>query len=70
MVKMSQQNTMVNVAVTLAFSETIITPHSLFTGVSLSFWVAFSYLLGRALFWVLGFLLRICATTITHVTYL
>jgi hypothetical protein len=70
MVKMSQPNTRANVAEILAFSETILTPHSLFTRVSLSFWMAFSYLFGRALFWILDFLLRIGATTITHVTYL
>lgn len=70
MVKMSQQNTMANVAVILPFSETILTPHSLFTRVSLSFRVAFSYLFGRALLRILDFLLRIRATTITHVTYL
>jgi hypothetical protein len=70
MVNMSQQNTIANVAVILPFSETILTPRSLFTRVSLSFWVAFSYLLGRAFFWILDFFLRICATTITHVTHL
>ena len=70
MVNMSQQNTTTNVPVILPFSETILTPHSLFTRGSLSFWVAFSYLLGRAFFWILDFLLRIGTTTITHVTYL
>jgi len=70
MVKMSQQNTMANVAVILAFIETILTPHSLFARVSLSVWVTFSYLFGRALLRILDFLLRIRATTIAHVTHL
>ena len=70
MVRISQPNTMANVAVILAFNETILTPHSLFTRVSLSFGVAFSYLFRRALSWIFGFLLRIGATAITHVTYL
>jgi hypothetical protein len=70
MVNMSQPNTTSNVPVILAFSETIHTPHSLLAKVSLSFWVAFSYLRRGAFLWILDFLLSICTTAIAHVAHL
>jgi hypothetical protein len=70
MVNMSQQNTTTNVPVILPFSETILTPHSLFARVSSSLWVAFSYLLGGTFLWILDFHLSMGTTTITHVAHL